>query len=168
MKVIGLISDTHIPSRCKNLPKKVIKTFKDSNVNLIIHSGDFEDLSITSVLEDIAPLTAVHGNMCHLEVKRRFPSKDIIKVEDLTIGITHGSGGSSGYFERVFKTFNNEKPQPNIIISGHTHKPDAIMLNGVLMINPGSPTDKIFAFRNSIAILEIDGAKFNYRFVDIK
>jgi putative phosphoesterase len=168
MKVIGLISDTHIPSRRKVLPKKVIKTFEEAIVNLIIHSGDFEDLSVISVLEDIAPLTAVHGNMCHQDVKIRFPSKDIIKVEDLTIGITHGNGGPSGYFERVFKTFINEKPQPNIIISGHTHKPDAIMLNGVQMINPGSPTDKIFAPRNSIAILEIDGSHYKFQFVDIK
>ncbi len=168
MKVIGLISDTHIPSRCKTLPKMVIKTFEDSNVNSIIHAGDFEDLSIIPVFEDIAPLSAVHGNMCHQNVKTRFPSKEIIKVEDLIIGITHGNGSPTGYFERVFNSFKDEKPQPDIIISGHTHKADAIMLNGVQMINPGSPTDKIFASRNSIAILEINGTEFKFRFVEIE
>ncbi|MFX0085167.1 MAG: metallophosphoesterase family protein [Candidatus Hodarchaeota archaeon] len=168
MKVIGLISDTHIPSRRKELPIKVIKTFKDSNVNLIIHAGDFEDLSLIPVIEDIAPLSAVHGNMCHQNVKTRFSSKEIIKVEDLVVGITHGDGSRTGYFERVLDSFSNENPQPNIIISGHTHKPEAVILNGVQMINPGSPTDKIFASRNTIAILEINGTEFKYRFVDIE
>ncbi|MHA2304758.1 MAG: metallophosphoesterase family protein [Candidatus Hodarchaeales archaeon] len=168
MKVIGLISDTHLPSRRKSLPKDVIKAFQNAKVDLIIHAGDLENLSIIPLLEEIAPVTAVQGNMCHQEVKKRFLKKEIIRVEELSIGITHGSGGPSGYYERVVDMFKDETSLPNIIISGHTHQPEAKMVNGIQIINPGSPTDKIFAPRNTVAILEIKGKEFQYRFIEIK
>lgn len=168
MKVIGLISDTHIPNRRKELPKEVIKAFKDAKVDLIIHAGDFVDLSIVPVLEKIAPLEAVHGNMCRPEVKTRFPSKKVIEIENLTLGITHGNGGSSEYYDGLFALFKSEISRLDIIISGHTHKPEAKLLNGIQIINPGSPTDKHFAPRNTVAILEIDNKKFQYRFIEIQ
>ncbi len=168
MRVIGLISDTHIPNRRKKLPKEVIKAFNDAKVDLIIHAGDFEDLSIVSVLEKIAPLEAVHGNMCHQEVKTRFPSKKIIEIENITLWFTHGNGGPSGYFERLLDSFKNEVSRLDIIISGHTHIPEAKLLNGIQIINPGSPTDKYFAPRNTVAILEIDNKEFQFRFVEIQ
>ena len=42
MKLIGLISDTHIPSRSKRLPDRVFEVFKD--VDLIIHAGDLTQI----------------------------------------------------------------------------------------------------------------------------
>ena len=165
MKLLGLISDTHIPSRRKTLPKTVLEAL--SPVDLILHAGDFEELAIASILEDIAPLFAVHGNMCHSEVKQRFPSKITINVEDLSIGLIHGGGSPSGYFHRVLNEFKAEKP-PDIIVCGHTHQPIIQELQGVQFINPGSPTDKYFASRNTIAILKIEGNEFDCQFIDIK
>ncbi|MFX0013143.1 MAG: metallophosphoesterase family protein [Promethearchaeota archaeon] len=167
MKILGLISDTHIPSRQKKLPDSVRKQFIDSNVDLIVHAGDFEELSIVTPLEEIAPLKAVHGNMCHQTVKNRFPKREVFQVENLLIGITHGSGGSSGYFKRVLNEFSNV-PHPNIIVSGHTHKPIAKFKDDILFINPGSPTDRYFAPRNTIVLLEIDGMNYKYEFVGLK
>ncbi|MHA2224070.1 MAG: metallophosphoesterase family protein [Candidatus Hodarchaeales archaeon] len=165
MKLIGLISDTHIPSRRKTLPESVITAFE--NVDMIIHSGDFEELNVAFILEEIAPLTAVRGNMCHPEVKNRYPKKEIVQVENLTIGIIHGSGGPSGYYQRIVNEFNNSL-LPEIIISGHTHQPVTKKINTVQFINPGSPTDKRFAPRNTVALLEIDGKDFDVQFVEIK
>ncbi len=167
MKVLGLISDTHIPSRRKKIPDSVIKAFTERNVDMIIHAGDFEELSVASALEEIAPLKAVRGNMCLQSVKKRFPKKVIIQVEELLIGVTHGSGGPSEYFKRVLSEFN-EDPQPNIIVSGHTHKPIAKIENNIQFINPGSPTDRHFATRNTIAILEINGKNYKHHFIEIK
>ncbi len=167
MKVLGLISDTHIPSRKKNLPDSVIKSFKERDVDMILHAGDFEELSVASALEEIAPLIAVQGNMCHSSVKKRFPKRKIIQVEELLIGVTHGSGSPSGYFKRVLNEFNNDS-KPDIIVSGHTHNPVAKVENNILLINPGSPTDRYFASRNTIAVLEINGRKYKYHFTEIK
>ncbi|UCG90172.1 MAG: metallophosphoesterase family protein [Candidatus Heimdallarchaeota archaeon] len=167
MKVLGLISDTHIPSRQKTLPNLIIKSFREADVDMIIHAGDFEELSVASELEEIAPLKAVQGNMCHSSVKKRFPKRDIIQVEKVSIGLTHGSGGLAGYFERVLNEFKGV-PQPEIIVSGHTHQPFANIEKNILFINPGSPTDKYFAPRNTIALLKISGKKFEHQFIEIK
>lgn len=166
MKVLGLISDTHIPSRRKTLPNPIIKSFREEDVDMIIHAGDFEELSVALALEEIAPLKAVRGNMCHSSVKNRFPKKKIIQVEEVSIGLTHGSGEPMGYFKRVLNEFKGV-PQPDIIISGHTHQPIAKIENNILFINPGSPTDKYFAPHNTIAILKISGKKFIYHFIKI-
>jgi putative phosphoesterase len=166
MKLLGLISDTHIPSRGNSLPKSVIRAFTD--VDMIIHAGDFERLQVASTLEKIAPLKAVHGNMCHHEVLEKFPKTNIISVEKVEIGITHGGGGSSGYFKRVLQEFDPKNiSKINIIVSGHTHNPSAKVIKGIQFINPGSPTDKIFAPRNTVALLEINGLNYKYRFIDI-
>ncbi|MFX0206579.1 MAG: metallophosphoesterase family protein [Candidatus Hodarchaeota archaeon] len=167
MKILGLISDTHIPSRRKKLPESVIKAFKERDVEMIIHAGDFEDLSVATTLEEIAPLKAVHGNMCHSSVKKRFPKKEIVSAEDLVIGVTHGSGSPTGYHKRVISEFSND-PLPNIIVCGHTHQPNAKIKKKILLINPGTPTDRYFASRNTIAVLEIDRKNYKYYFIEIK
>lgn len=167
MKILGLISDTHIPSRQKKLPDSVIKSFSEVSVDLIIHAGDLEELSVASALEEIAPLKAVQGNMCHSSVKKQYPKKEIISIEDLVIGVTHGSGSLTGYHKRVISEFNKD-PQPDIIVSGHTHQPNAKIEKNILLINPGTPTDRYFASRNTIAILKIDGKSYKYYFIEIK
>ncbi len=164
MKILGLISDTHIPSRQKKLPNSVIKSFSEVSVDLIIHAGDLEELSVASALEEIAPLKAVQGNMCNSSVKKRYPKKEIISIEDLVIGVTHGSGSPTGYHKRVISEFNKD-PRPDIIVSGHTHQPNAKIENNILLINPGTPTDRYFASRNTIAVLEIDGKDYKYYFI---
>jgi len=55
--LIGLISDTHIPDRARELPEKVIEAFE--NVELIIHAGDLTSPKVIEELENIAPVMAV-------------------------------------------------------------------------------------------------------------
>lgn len=41
---IGVISDTHIPERAKEIPEKILRDFK--NVDMVIHVGDLVDLKV--------------------------------------------------------------------------------------------------------------------------
>ena len=59
--LIGLISDTHIPDRAKELPQNVLDAFND--VDMIIHAGDLTSLDVIEKLEETAPVMAVQGNM---------------------------------------------------------------------------------------------------------
>ena len=59
--LIGLISDTHIPDRAKEIPQKVFDAF--SEVDLILHAGDLTSLKVIEDLEKIAPVMAIQGNM---------------------------------------------------------------------------------------------------------
>ena len=49
--LIGLISDTHIPDRARELPKNVISSFE--NVDLILHAGDLTSTKVIDELEKI-------------------------------------------------------------------------------------------------------------------
>ena len=163
MTRIGIISDTHIPSRQTKLPKKVFTAFKE--VDLILHAGDFESISVAESLEEIAPLKAVAGNMCWPEIRDKFPPSQFFKIEGLMIGLTHGNGGPVGYQSRIKQIFNDQKP--DIIVSGHTHNPNAEIIDDILFLNPGSPTDKRFAKTNSILILTITNTSYEYKFIQV-
>ena len=79
-KVIGLLSDTHVPVRAKCIPKEIIQTFE--NVDYIIHAGDLVELSVLDELEQIAPVLAVHGNMDSPEVTKMLPKLNSLKLFD--------------------------------------------------------------------------------------
>jgi putative phosphoesterase len=150
---IGVISDTHIPERAKDIPAEIIKSFKDCN--MIFHAGDLVEIKVLDILRDLGKeVVAVHGNMDYPDVKQKLPSKQIIEVEGLRIGIFHGWGSPHKLKELARDTFKEEKPA--IIVFGHSHYPVSENIKGIYYFNPGSPTDKIFSPFNSYGILEIE------------
>ncbi|MGC8844157.1 MAG: YfcE family phosphodiesterase, partial [bacterium] len=91
---IGVISDTHIPTRADRLPEAVFQHFK--GVDLILHAGDIEDIGVLFELEEIAPVKAVIGNMDPYELENNLPSKRIVKAGAVNIGLIHGWGAPKG------------------------------------------------------------------------
>jgi hypothetical protein len=142
---IGLISDTHIPTRADKLPEKVSEIFKD--VDFIIHSGDFVSLSVAEELEKIAPLYAVQGNMDFQEIREKYPKFAIVKVFNHTIGVYHGSLNPLK-LEAIARKYGL-----SVLVSGHTHM-SGIRRKETIFINPGSPTNPIFSKR-SIGLLRV-------------
>jgi len=152
IKKIGVISDTHIPTRSPSVPKKIFDYF--NGVDLILHAGDLETLEVLNELKKINEnIVAVHGNMDPSEVSSELPSKLIIKINNFKIGLIHGNGPPEGIRERILKEFNENL---DCIIFGHTHKPFNGIENNILFFNPGSPTDTVFTNINSIGILRIN------------
>lgn len=151
---IGVISDTHIPVNAQKLPETVKTAFKD--VAMIIHAGDLVCESVIVELKKITnKVEVVCGNMDSSEMRSKFPEKKVITVGKYKIGITHGYGAAGNIKDRVLKEFKNV----DIIVFGHSHKPINEQKNGVLLFNPGSPTDNIFAPFQSVGILELDKGK---------
>ena len=85
--IIGLISDTHIPDRAKEIPQKVFDAF--SEADLIIHAGDLTSPKVMDELEEIAPVMAVQGNMDRAN-GIDLPKAKVIEAEGLKIGVIHG------------------------------------------------------------------------------
>ncbi|MGD0565989.1 MAG: metallophosphoesterase family protein [Candidatus Goldiibacteriota bacterium] len=135
IRSIGLISDTHVPSRAAALPAAIHGHF--NGVDLVIHCGDIVDAGTITELSSIAPVIAVKGNMdpVHLTVN----TEEVLSINDkFTICVSHGSGSPFDIKQRLLKTFLTFSP--DIICYGHTHVCSDEIYNSVRFLNPGSPT----------------------------
>jgi uncharacterized protein len=151
-KIIGVISDTHIPTRTTALPKTIAEAFQ--NVDYIIHAGDLTELTVIDELEQIAPVLAVQGNMDTGTAKEFLPKTNQLKIMNWTIGVTHDPAAAYGTSNlREIAKQNNL----DVIIFGHTHTAGIKWEDKKLYLNPGSPTDPQppFLSKPTVAILKI-------------
>jgi len=150
---IGVISDTHIPDRAKEIPQKILDEFK--KVDMVIHAGDLVDINVLDKLRKACKnVTAVWGNMDPEEIKKVLPEKTILKIGNRRIGLIHGFGAPNKLIESLESVFKCDNV--NIIIFGHSHYSVNEERNGILFFNPGSATDKTFSQYNSYGIIEIN------------
>jgi hypothetical protein len=161
--IIGVISDTHIPSRTSEIPSQIIEEFKKRNVDFIFHLGDYTELDVYERLKEMfgeEKVIGISGNMDGNEVNSTLPTTRELELMGYKIFLTHGSGGPN----RIIKRLNRDHDLStyDIVIFGHVHKPINEKHNGILYLNPGTPTDKRFADMNSYGFLTLshDGAKF--------
>ena len=153
MMKIGVISDTHIPDRAKDVPQKILDDFK--NADMIIHVGDLVDLSVLDRLKTVCNnVKAVWGNMDPDEVRAALPEKEVLKIGHYNVGVMHGYGAPNRLIELLTSVFKDTNV--NLIIFGHSHVPFNEKMEGILFFNPGSATDKIFSPYNSYGIIQIN------------
>ena len=150
--LIGVISDTH-----GYLPPAVQKSF--AGVNLIIHAGDVGEPDIIESLEKIAPTIAVRGNMDMGQWARQLSEDKTIKVNQTLLVVVHD-------FYRLKLKPNNA--EPNVVISGHTHRPLLEERQGVLYLNPGSAGYPKFGQPATVAVLQINNDSVSGRLVSLK
>ena len=158
--LIGLISDTHIPSRGPETPKKVINAILNKNVDYVFHLGDFTTLEVYLELLDVFgkdKVIAVLGNIDTKELAEVLPLTQELELFGRKIFMTHGSGGPNNIVHHLNKNYDLTKY--DVVIFGHTHRPLSETIDGKLYLNPGSPNDKRFTDVNSYGFLKISKAK---------
>lgn len=155
--LVGLIGDTHVPSRVAEIPKSIIDDFKERKIDYIIHLGDFD---VTKVYKNLQKtfgkdkVICIQGNMDSSELKQILPKNMEIDLYGHKIFITHGTGGPDDIIENLNDMF--DLSNFDIIIFGHVHRPfNEKWTDGKYYISPGTPTDKIFTNINSYAFLRI-------------
>ena len=154
---IGIISDTH-----NILPKPVFKYFK--NVDHIFHAGDIGSLSILKELKQIAPVSAIYGNIDDGSIRNVVPSILFENFENRVICLVHDIGSVKNFSYELFKTNKNA----DIIIHGHTHRPAYERYQKIIFINPGSASYPRTLNTGTIAIAEFDKNNFSYEFIEIE
>ncbi len=152
VKTVGLISDTHIPVRAGEIPRKVFEVFE--KVDFIVHAGDLVDFSVIDELEQLAPVLAVYGNMDGPKIRGRLLKLNSAKVLNWKIGVTHNPRALFGM--RKMREIAEQKGF-NILVYGHTHNPSIKWQGNTLFINPGSPTNPLppFITKPSVALLRM-------------
>lgn len=137
--LIGVISDTHGLLR----PEAVAAL---QGVKHIIHAGDVGDPDILDELHNVAPVTAVRGNIDRDAWAQHLPLTEVV-----------GLGGVYLYVLHDLKQLDLEPRAAGFaaVISGHTHHAISELRNGVLYLNPGSAGPRRFRLPITVAHLNI-------------
>ena len=102
MKII-VLSGTHMPTKAKTLPPRLIKELQDTE--LIIHAGDWQTVDVYNQLKPFAYVAGVYGNVDDEDIKEMFPEKQIVEAGGFKIGITHGHGTGKTTEKRAIQKF---------------------------------------------------------------
>ncbi len=148
---VGVISDTH-----GYLNPAIPSIFK--GVDRIIHTGDIESPQILAVLARIAALDAVRGNMDFGKWAAPLPREDMITIGGITIYALH---------DLTRLGLDPDAADVQVVLSGHTHMPEASWRGECLYLNPGSASLPRSGLAPSVALLDILGPQINYRFIDL-
>jgi len=150
MFVVGVVSDSHIPDRTRNLHPQLIQSLVDRKVNLILHAGDICVPRVLDELGEVAPVLAVKGNR-DIVFGKDLPISRTLEINGTTILLTHGHMGLTSYWldkfqhmligyrlKRYISRLRKEMPGARVYIFGHSHRSEVIWQDGVLFFNPGS------------------------------
>lgn len=140
---IGVISDTH-----GLLRPEAVAALRGSD--LILHAGDVGDKEILDVLAQIAPVTAVRGNIDTANWSRTLPESEVINAGGVSIYVLHNIGQLD--LKPAVAGFR-------VVVYGHSHLPKIEEKNGVLFFNPGSAGPRRFTKPVSVGRLKIEGGK---------
>ena len=145
---IGLVSDTHIPEAVDHLWPQVYEAF--DGVDYIFHGGDIHEFWVLDTLEKLAPVYAARGNGEDGSGGRPVQPEDprvreawSFEMENLNVGLTHYIPTEeqppyltvARWVERYFPD-----SKPDVIVYGDTHTEAIDVVDGILCVNPGSPT----------------------------
>jgi hypothetical protein len=137
--MIGVISDTH-----GLLRPAAIEALR--GVEHILHAGDVGDLSILDSLRNVAPVTAIRGNIDVGGPCSHLPATEVVTLRGHTFYMLH---------DRQALDLDPAAAGFSAVISGHSHKPLIEWRHGVLYMNPGSAGPRRFSLPVSIGLLSI-------------
>jgi hypothetical protein len=140
--MIGVISDTH-----GLLRPEALEALRGASH--ILHAGDVGDITILKALRQVAPVTAIRGNIDTSGPTAQLPATEAIELDGRLIYMLH----SLAHLD-----LKPEAAGIAVVISGHSHKPAVETRSGVLYLNPGSAGPRRFRLPISVAHLCLDAA----------
>tara|TARA_B110000263_G_C15243375_1_gene480498 strand:- start:263 stop:856 length:594 start_codon:yes stop_codon:yes gene_type:complete len=136
---VGVIADTHLPSLIRSMDElgSVTGEFL-TTVDLILHAGDVTAPSVLDWLEQFAPIFVARGNNDIFD-HPSLSDGHLLEIEGWRIGLTHELRPESRPIEELKQQcFPGE--EIDILIAGDTHVERLECREGVVFLNPGSPT----------------------------
>lgn len=135
--IIGVIADTH-----GLLRPEALAALRGSD--LIVHAGDVGRPEILEELAQIAPLTAVRGNVDRGPWSQALHLTGVVEAGPYTLYVLHDL--ESLAIDPAAAGFD-------AVISGHSHRPVITRRDGVLYMNPGSAGPRRFSLPISLGRL---------------
>jgi uncharacterized protein len=146
--LVVVLADTHVPRRAKGLPEGLSAHLESSD--LILHAGDLLVEDVLYELEAYAPVRAVKGNVDGWEV--RLPETLEFELGGVPVAMIHDAGPKKGRRNRMARRF----PGARVVVFGHSHIPWLDDEDGLMLLNPGSPTDRRRQPEHTFALLRVE------------
>jgi uncharacterized protein len=146
-----VIADTHIPRRVKALPEALGPYLR--RADLVLHAGDLMSPALLEELAAYAPVKAVRGNLDPQDAD--LPVTQEFGFGGARISMVHDSGARRGRRARMRRRF----PDARVVVFGHSHIPFLEDEDGLMLLNPGSPTDRRRQPRHTFALLRAQRGK---------
>ena len=125
----------------------------------ILHAGDIGAPEILEALNQIAPVTAIRGNVDTAPWASTLPLTEILEINGISI-----------YMLQDLAQLDL-KPQTagfRVVVYGHSHKPNIEEKNGALYFNPGSAGPRRFSLPVSVGRLLIDEGNVRAELIELK
>ncbi len=152
---IGVISDTHIYAGSRReIAAGVRRLFARAGVGLIVHLGDANTRDVLDELAEIAPLIAVVGNNDEEDLQELLPPTTRFTIGDASFAAIHGHGGRSAR-DVVIERWAGKV---DCILFGHSHLPLIERVQGSILFNPGSPTDRRWHPHFGVGVITVDSS----------
>ena len=167
------------------MPGAVLRAF--GGVDLILHCGDLECLGVLDYLETVAPVLAVRGYEDPREPGDRLADATrVVHAGGVAIGMIHDiqwpgpkiatTGDGTGLVlpeGKAEETLSLKFGEPvDVVLFGDTHEEVVCRWDGVLMVNPGSPTYPGKRHRRgalgTVGLLEIEAGESIARIINLE
>lgn len=139
---VGVISDTHGLLRPEALAAL-------DGSDRIVHAGDIGKPGIVEALAEIAPVTAIRGNVDRAPWARIYPEEAEPVLGGHRLLVLHD--------RKRIAVIPSERGI-DVVISGHSHRAGIETVDGVLYLNPGAAGPRRFRLPVSVATLDLAGA----------
>jgi putative phosphoesterase len=136
---IGVVSDTHGLLRPEVAPEL-------AGVEQILHLGDVGDFAILDTLGEIAPVTAIRGNVDRGGKCSKLPETEVLLFEGHYIYMLHDL--HTLHLDPAAAKFS-------VVLFGHSHQPSVRRHKGVLYFNPGSCGPRRFDLPVTVGFLTV-------------
>jgi uncharacterized protein len=138
--LIGVISDTHGLLRPEALAAL-------RGVEHILHAGDVGDIAILDALREIAPVTAIRGNVDVSGACAELPATDVVELGDKLFYLVHS-----------VRDLDIDPVVAGVamVVSGHSHKASVEVRNGVVFFNPGSAGPRRFSLPVTVGFVTVE------------
>ncbi len=154
---VGLVSDTH-----DVFDPKLESLF--AGCALILHAGDVTRRPVLDALAAIAPVRAVRGNNDFGPLAEDLPETAVVTLDGIAALLVHEASPArpAPALRRALS-----RSGARLVVHGHSHRPGAVVQDGVLFANPGSAGPRRFRLPRSAALLEVEGRRVRLAFRDL-
>jgi uncharacterized protein len=138
--LIGVISDTH-----GLLRPEAVNALR--GVEHILHAGDVGHICVLEKLREIAPVTAIRGNVDLRGPCAELPATDVVELGGKLFYLVHSVHDLD---------INPHAAGVAMVVSGHSHIASIEVKRGVVYFNPGSAGPRRFSLPVTVGFVRVE------------